>query len=209
MQRLLEGLYDVEAGADVRQFLLTDESFVRLIEGEAYRPALEKLLVHEIDDELNVSLYLDRDLIRRLESDPPERGLSDGNLADFWTALEGISHFVYLGWNARFDRGISRMEMELQAEVDKFVAAVYMVARQREGRVPARQLHHALFNTDFAGDLSVEEKERYRRASHYAETYCQRLLTHMSGGESGLHRQLRRFYRLTSRQKLDFIGVSR
>ncbi len=207
LQLLLERLYQVEAGADVTDFVLTDESFVRLIEGQGFRPADEKLLVQEIDDELNVSLYLAPELLDRLSGNPPHKLLADDNLVDFWTALEGISHFVYLGHNARHERPVSRLEMELQAEVDKFVAAALLVARQTEGRVPGTGLHHALFgNPDFAPDLDAEERYRYQTASLYAGRYCERLLERMHRPGTGpLHRELRRFYRLPQTRKLDFI----
>ena len=39
----------------------------------------------------------------------------------FCLALEGVSHFLYLIWNASFDRSVTLLEMELQAEIDKFV----------------------------------------------------------------------------------------
>jgi len=38
--------------------------------------------------------------------------------------LEGVSHFLYLTWNAHYDRQVSLLDLELQAEVDKFVFAV-------------------------------------------------------------------------------------
>ena len=47
--------------------------------------------------------------------------LDGENLADFWSALEGVSHFTYYAWNAARDKSVSLFELELQAEVDKFV----------------------------------------------------------------------------------------
>ena len=56
----------------------------------------------------------------------------------------------------------------------------------------------------FDSRLSAEQQLRYRRASHYAERYCQGL-EHAylrARGRSGLLRELRRFYRLTQHQKI-------
>ena len=47
--------------------------------------------------------------------------LNENNVADYWTALEGVSHFTYYAWNAARDKPVSLFELELQAEVDKFV----------------------------------------------------------------------------------------
>ncbi|MDQ2070661.1 hypothetical protein [Natronospira bacteriovora] len=208
-QAMLERLYEVDIGVDVSQFLLTDRRFVQMMEGRRYRPTREKLLVYEIDGELNVSLYLDAELLARLDRSPPEQSLHAGNLADFWLALEGVSHFVYLGHNARYDRPVSRLEMELQAEVDKFVLANLFLARQ-QGHTPGERLHRALFHHPrFDGHLSHEEGQRYARASRYAGRYCQRLLQRMRRRAGGaLNRELRRFYRLNRHRKIEFIETA-
>ncbi|MCP1726780.1 hypothetical protein J2T60_000745 [Natronospira proteinivora] len=208
-QGMLERLYEVETGFDVSKFLLTDRRFVQLMEGRRYRPAREKLLIHEIDGELNVSLYLDPELLRRLEAQPPEQLLDGRNLTDFWMALEGVSHFVYLGHNARYDRPVSRLEMELQAEVDKFVLANLFLARQ-QGHSPGKRLHRALFHQPhFHSQLSHEEARRYVRASRYAGRYCQHLIHGMRRpGRGPLSRELRRFYRLHRHRKLEYIDTA-
>ncbi|MEA5445548.1 hypothetical protein VCB98_06925 [Gammaproteobacteria bacterium AB-CW1] len=208
-QRMLERLYEVEAGWDVSDFLLTDERFVQLIEGRAHRPTGEKLLIKEIDGELNVSLFLDRELLARLDASPPEQSLHSHNLEDFWMALEGVSHFLYLGHNARYDRPISRLEMELQAEVDKFMLANLLLARQ-QGHTPGRQIHHALFHRPrFDSRLSHAEGQRYQRASCYAGRYCRRLMDRMRHRVAApLNRELRRFYRLHRHHKLNYIDAT-
>ena len=63
--------------------------------------------------------------------------LHDGNVADYWTALEGVSHFLYLAWNAGHDKPVSLLELEMQAEVDKYVASYWLMRRQFPGRFPA------------------------------------------------------------------------
>ena len=40
--------------------------------------------------------------------------------ADYCTALEGVSHFHYLVWSLARGRNVSLLELELQAEVDKY-----------------------------------------------------------------------------------------
>lgn len=205
LQGMIERLYEVEAEADVGQFLLTDEAFVRQVEGKSFRPAEEKLLVYELDNELNVSLYLHPDLLKRLEQAPPEEALTEDNIRDFWLALEGVSHFVYLGHNARFERPVSRLEMELQAEVDKFVLANLLLARQRKGQTAGAGIHRALFHRPrFDHRLRRHEGQRYARASHWAGRFCHRLLEQMRARRV-MHRDLRRFYRLNRERKFEFI----
>lgn len=208
LQAMLQRLYEVDAEADVDQFLLTDEAFVKKIEGKRWRPTEEKLLVYEIDNELNVSLYLDPALLQRLEQAPPEEALTEDNIRDFWLALEGVSHFVYLGHNARFERPISRLEMELQAEVDKFVLANLLLAKQQKGQTAPAGIHRALFcRPRFDGNLQHHEGRRYARATHWAGRYCRHLIDRMRARRS-MHRDLRRFYRLNRERKFEFIEAA-
>jgi hypothetical protein len=208
LQAMLEHLYEVETDADVSQFLLTDETFVKKIEGKNWRPTEEKLLVYEIDNELNVSLYLDPDLLNRLEQAPPEEALTEANLRDFWLALEGVSHFVYLGHNARYERPVSRLEMELQAEVDKFVLANLLLAKQQQGQTAPAGIHRALFHKPrFHEGLHHHERRRYARATHWAGRYCSQLMERMRARRS-MHRDLRRFYRLNRHRKFEFIEAA-
>ena len=91
-----------------------------------------------------MSLFLDRALLERLSNANPMRDLNSGNLADYWTALEGVSHFQYLAWNAALDRGVAIHELEMQAEVDKYATTLFLLGEQRDGRFPLL-LHHCLF----------------------------------------------------------------
>src|SRR6202008_3895610 len=89
------------------------------------------------DGEIAMSLYLDPELLERLgRADPMER-LHDGNVAGYWTALEGVSLFLYLAWNAGHDKPVSLLELEMQAEVDKYVASYWLMRRQYPGHFPA------------------------------------------------------------------------
>jgi hypothetical protein len=116
LQSLLAGIYDVPLSQDVAQFLLTDRSML-----PGALPATrteEQLLVAEDADGVSIGLFLDPAVLARLAAANPLEALNGENLADYWTALEGVSHFVYLAWNAAHDRPVSLLELELQAEID-------------------------------------------------------------------------------------------
>ena len=51
-----------------------------------------------------MSLYLDPAVLERLETHDPSEALDEGNLADCWTVLEGVSHFLCVVHNAAHDR---------------------------------------------------------------------------------------------------------
>lgn len=207
LQHHLERIYEIDVSCDVDRFVITDAELAGELECDPRaRSAPEKLLVCEREDGLHLSLYLDPAVIEVLAENDPTRSLNDGNLAEFLTALEGVSHFLYLAWNARYGRSVSLFELELQAEVDKFAAAVFLLARQRQLRVP-REIHERLFGQPvFAADLGAAELRRYRKANHFAGMYCGRLRRHyLMNRASGLVKDLRRFYRLTHRHKLNHI----
>jgi hypothetical protein len=136
----------------------------------------------------------------------PLRRLDEANLADFWTVLEGVSHFAYYAWNAALEKPVRLLEMELQAEVDKFIATAVLLGRQGE-RTPAG-LHQWLFDVPrFDGRLAPDELERYRLANRYAGKYCLKLAPDLEDGalDGTLRDELHRFYRLTQPSKIRHI----
>ena len=207
LQRVLERIYEVQVTHDVDDFLITDPALARQIDaGENARDIEEKLLVLQDGDNVDLALYVDRTIVERLAEDDPVEQLHEGNLAAFCTALEGVSHFLYLIWNAVLDRSITQLELEMQAEVDKYVSIATLVAAQQRGRVPTR-LHPWLFdNPSFDPVLSDDELIRYRDANHYAGKYCfqleNRYLRPRDGYNGDMLNDLRCFYRLTLRDKI-------
>ena len=107
LEELLTGIYDLDTGCRVEDFLVTDRA--QLPGGCRDAPGDEQLFVAADGDELCVSLFLDAALLERLDRHDPSDGLDAGNLADCWTALEGISHFLCIAHNAGHDRPVSRL----------------------------------------------------------------------------------------------------
>jgi len=207
MQSLLGRLYDVDVRYDVYDFLITDRSALCGIEPDNDARALdEELLLAETADGAAVSLYIDPTLLKRLENEDPLGALTETNLADYCTALEGVSHFVYTTWRLAGDAPVSLLELETQAEVDKYAATVFLLAHQQGGRYPV-QVHGRLFDrVSFDSRLEPQQYERYRTAHRSAAHYCRRLERRfVQRGEArieGLLRELRKFYRLGSAAKL-------
>ena len=210
LQHLLGGIYDVRIAHDVYDFLVTDRA--SLPRAARAGVADEELIVAqpaEGSDEVVMSLYLDPALLERLSREDPLRKLHAGNVADCWTALEGVSHFLYLAWNAGHDRPVSLLELEMQAEVDKYVVSYWLLRRQFPHRFPA-ELRRVLFErTRIDPRLNRASAALYREASRYAEKFCRRLEQSLarvrdgagSGGESEVLAELRRFYRLNHARK--------
>ena len=209
MQALLGRLYDVEVHYDVDDFLVTDRSALTDFApaNDSRQPDEELLLAQTEDGTAGVALYLDPDLLRRLEQADPLGSLNDGNLADYCTALEGVSHFVYTTWRLEGDAPVSLLELETQAEVDKYAATVFLLAHQQGGGDYPAQVHSRLFDrVSFDARLEPEQADRYRTAHRCAAQYCRQLERRfVQRGQArieALVRELRKFYRLGSTAKL-------
>ena len=207
LQSLLERLYDIDIDYDVYDFLITDRGVLPgLAPAAVTHDTEEELLLAETAEGAGMALYLDPELLRRLEGADPVGALTEGNLADCCTALEGVSHFVYSAWRLDRDLPVSLLELETQAEVDKYAVTVFLLADQQGGGYPAH-VHPRLFDrVSFDAQLAPEQMQRYRTAHRSAAHYCKRLeRSFVKRGEARIEamvRELRRFYRLRCTEKL-------
>jgi hypothetical protein len=206
LQTLLGRLYDVELPYDVYDFLVTDRTSIGASTNER-RTLDEELLLAESTDGAGVALYLDPEVLRRLEAEDPHRALTENNLADYCTALEGVSHFVYSTYGLERDIPVSLLELETQAEVDKYAITVFLLAEQQGGQSYPAQVHARLFDrVSFDARLEPDQYERYRTAHALAARYCRHLETRfVNRGKlkiEAMVRELRSFYRLRHAAKL-------
>jgi len=210
LQRQLEAVYDLDCDHRVEDFLLTDRATAKAIAGAAaLDDSPEALLVRQDGEQLDVSLYLDPALLSRLSRMDPAAGVDWGRLDDLCVAVEGVSHFLYLIWNAGYRRPVTQLELELQAEVDKFVTWGLMF-NDGESRSLGDAVHHALFRRfRLRGNLTEAQRLRYRKANELAARYCRSLLDPLSRRLQGpLLRELRRFYRMTQGHKIRHIQAN-
>lgn len=205
MQGQLGRLYDVEVVHDVRDYLVTDPALLSaLTAGNPGRSAEEKLIVVEGEGNLDVALYLDQGVLERLVAADPRESISGANLADFWTVLEGISHFHYLAWNAAFDKPVTLLELEMQAEVDKYVSTRMLLQVQPDATLGASLLQRLFDEPALDPALEPEEIDRYQAASSLAGRYCAGLESRFPAAvfTQELLRELRTFYRLPQTAKI-------
>jgi hypothetical protein len=208
LQDMLAGIYDLSMDHCVDDFLVTERA--RLPAAVRDTDTDEQVVVveaAEAGDAASVGLFLDPQLLARLAAANPIQALHSGNVADYWTALEGVSHFIYLAWNAGHDRGVSLLELELQAEIDKYVTSWWLLREQDPGRYPA-ELHRLLFERCRIDDtLAGSRAELYREANRYAARFCHRMQQLLAGSTRRQEAlcELRRFYRLSGKCKMIYI----
>lgn len=207
-QKLLADIYDVPLPLDVADFLLTDRSL--LPAPMRHEPADEQVVVVEEEGEAAIGVFLDAAVLERLHKANPLEALHAGNLADYWTALEGVSHFLYLAWHGGHDRGVSLLELELQAEIDKYVSSIWLLRAQDPQRFPA-EVHRLLFERARVDrTLAADRWDMYCEANRQAARFCRRLARTLDSAHCTANpevlAELRRFYRYSREAKLSHIA---
>jgi hypothetical protein len=181
LQLSLEGLYRLDPAPEVTDFLVA-----------APRRGREQLLVLEEQD-LFLGLALDPSLPDALIG----RRLGPGNLQEFCLMVEAVSHYLCVIFRARQERPVSVMELELQAEVDKYVSCALIATRTPELTLErVRTLLYERF--ELLGGLEPGEQLRYVIANHLARRYTRSLERSLAQrlGWAAVLAELRRFYRL-------------
>jgi hypothetical protein len=206
LQQQFSETYQADHGYDVRDFLVTDVRMAKALGGDnVLTNSGETLLVAEDDDGLAMSLFLEADMIERLESQDPTEQLDHHQLDDLCKVIEGLSHFNYVAWRAGRDRSVSLLELELQAEVDKYVSTVQLAREQRDTDM-LHSLHGRLFNDiRLRDELDAEQEERYREAAEYAARFCRAIRSRLIERGDDALAELRSFYRMPLRDKISHI----
>ena len=174
IQRRLEQYYGLEGAPPVTRFAKPCR------EGER-----ETLLVRESEAAVELALVV-----------PTEAPYAGAN--DTWLQLlEGVSHFVYVAERVRTGLPTTQLELELQAEVDKFVL---LGLEPGFDHVTARRVHTCLYEGGrFLDPSGTEAGERYRLANDLAARLAARLLGRDRRETRSL---LRRFYRAGQTDKI-------
>lgn len=206
IQEQISALYDLPVATRVDDFVC-DEDVARAAVGDAVERG-EVLMVAEEDDGISVGLYVDRRALERLagEGDP---WLCARRFDACCLATEGVSHFVYLVFRAENADDVSALELELQAEVDKYATGL-LAGDDGDLRARSRALRHRLFaQARFLDAEGTELGERYRIAHRLAAGYAASLEARWvrSGRMGDLATELRRFYRLGLREKVAVAGA--
>lgn len=177
LQQALEQFYELEQAPDISLFARSGDGDSR-----------ETLLLREQDGHLEIALVLPE-----LDDEALVPGPSDA-----WLQLaEGVSHFVYVAERVRTELPATLLELELQAEVDKFV----LLAFATRPALDPHSLHESLYeNVRFLHPADSELGGRYRMANDLAARFVARLVARADATSSLA--TLRRFYRAGQAEKI-------
>jgi hypothetical protein len=202
----IDRIYDLQLEINIEEFLIDQEDCLSW-SGE---PASEAVLVTQggETEELRVGLYLTEETLSRLKELKLTSSLAAEDFTLLCSAIEEVSHFAYLVWNASRDKQVTRLELELQGEVDKFITAVLLLARQNRGRVPMDLLDRLFGGFELREGLDASHRERYLAASSFARNYCFSLVRRFlrQARLMDLIEDLRLFYRLSLCGKIGHIS---
>lgn len=204
LQGHLNRLYDGTIEPQVESYLIGPEQRAEM--PGAHLELDEQLFVGGDASDVGLSLYLAPRVLRELAAADPWRRLLPAALPSFLLAIEGVSHFLMVAWRAGAGAQVSALELELQAEVDKFLVVGELWARQADNPLDAlRQLWRHLFVAPSLQPATpADQHERYRLASAAAGAFCLRLLAAgpAAFAPSALTRAARRFVRRPLADKL-------
>ena len=196
IQAHLQAIYRTTA-PDVAHFQI-DAVELRSVLGPHARHADEWVLVRERDGFVDLAVFVADVHLQALETTQSLAQAAMENFAAFCAATEGVSHFLMLIERARREEPVSLLELEAQAEVDKFVCA---------------RLHHPSFGetlwkrlfleAELAEGLSSEEIVRYQEAGRLAGGFCAEL--EKAPHVDAILRTLRSFWRESGAKRLDIM----
>lgn len=190
----LEAIYRIEA-PDVTQFQI-DQGQLESVMGDSLRNADEWVLARSSKEGLELAVFIADAHLKALEEAGSLANAALGAFPAFCAATEGVSHFLMLVERARREEPVTMLELEAQAEVDKFVCA---------------SLHHPNLSNEWWGrlfrkasladDLGPEEVKRYQEAGRLAAGFCATL--DQTPHVDALLHLLRRFWRDSGAQRLE------
>lgn len=190
LQDNLEALYRLDPAPKVTEFLLLQETTQR-----------EQLLLLEEQD-LYLCLVLDPLVMVKLQGNC----LDTENFSEFCLAVEGVSHFLFIIFCARQQRHVTLLEVELQGEVDKYLASILLANRSKQ--LTPEAIFQSLYHTFHLIDgLDAATRHRYQNASSLASYYIRALEQRFIQQRrfAAMMRELREFYRMGYQRKRELI----
>jgi hypothetical protein len=212
IQNDFEKIYRVNLNLAITDFLINKKIFSSLYD-QSHSPCTADnirgmTLLYPDDKSLDVAVYIQEKIIANLQSNDPSKRLDLYNISDFFVLAEEVSHFMYAAWKAKNYIPITHLELELQAEVDKFILSSLYLSMQNQDHTHT-SLKEVLFADPFLQDgITSEQRRRYLMANHFASRYCHFLeKTYLRQAMLWeMIEEVRIFYRLNQAEKLSSIN---
>jgi len=149
-------------------FLMNKDQIVNE-SSEAQTPRAAVFLT-QVEDTMEIGIYIQDELLRILDTHNPHRELNAHNLDAYCVLIEELSHFHLLLHRSEIGRGVSKLELEWQGEIDKLLIAGLLMSEQKNESC-FKDLYRSIFE-----ESTVSSDPVYQEASHYAAKCWHRLL---------------------------------
>jgi len=150
LQKKIEEIYRLNRCPEVNQYLLSPKEFKKFSK-TSDNPQV--IYVDEGND-ATLGVYFGKRIFKRIKNK-----VKIFTLQDFCVMTEEISHFIYLVWSKSNGKKITLLDLEIQAEVDKYLLATSFFSSKNDvfsnifGRFMLRK------------NLGKEEQSRYIEAT--------------------------------------------
>ncbi len=212
IQRQFQILYQVEPGLQMEDFLISRERMEELPRKDLTITFSDDvqgmMLLFPGGEWLGLAVYIHDEILDNLTRNDPTVDLNSENFHDFCVLTEELSHFLYFTWKANQSMQVTKLELELQAEIDKFVLSALYLGSQNDGCIP-KGLKSLLFeDCRFRKGMPQRLRERYGAANNLAMRYCHFLEARYiaSNRLPDMVREVRQFYRLGQTDKISHIN---
>jgi hypothetical protein len=203
----LDRVYRLGLDVDIHDYVISSETCARFGVDAAHGAVVVRHAPSE--GEVQLGLYLEEESIRRLSEIDLTADIGAENFEALVTAIEEVSHFAYLMFSAERERSVTQLELELQAEVDKYVTSLLLLASDDGSCAPRDLLDRVFGDFEVRRGLSPERRSRYEEATALASRYCSYALGEADASAlqgptrlRSLLSELRGFYRLTQTGKI-------
>lgn len=198
VQKWIEGVYQLDPSRPLSQYLINHTMLVDYLGRDHPLTQAEEVVIIKNDiknekDDVALGLYLHNSLLKR------RQGTSEHQTHQIITITEGVSHLLLILHHLRLGENFSKLELELQAEIDKFLFL-------RMGNLSQYAKLHLNKKSNLK-NLSHSQKITYETARQLAYRYCMHLEKEYLA-ENSLSRlfvELRHFYRMNHWAKLRFL----
>ncbi len=150
IQKRIQDIYRLPIFPKVHQYLLSPAQF------HSFSNGLDRPQVIYLDEEADASIgvYLGKKVFKSIT-----RNKHVFSIQDFCVVAEEVSHFVYLLWSKCNSKKINLLDLEIQAEIDKFLLADEIFQNDK------MMIDKLFTHFSMRKGLSKEEVERYLTAN--------------------------------------------
>ncbi len=214
IKRIIENNYRIYSGIDnLSDFLIDDETYDLIksdynILSEVSSGENAKVIIFEDGDDFLLGLYFSENFRRNFESDNPrKKGISGSNIYNFSVLTEEIDHLLMCSYKALNDKPVSLLELELQANISKYlIINTFLAFQQRTYPKVKDETKQAVKGLVFSTAF-IEKKESINSRYKDAALYSREFIEDFEKIESRYDRitRLRKFYRYSPGKKLEKI----